>query len=157
MQRGTRLPSQKGYSLSEENTPFENPRERRGESPSTPALAVGHLKSCTRCAIGCLLFFAAIRLDFLLSPAAALESCRKSQQSPPTSDIVGLATACRGSNAATQALSLPSACSIVDPKARNAAFLWGFQRGCSLLQKRTPPLIHVPAQWDLFLTALSGL
>ena len=40
VQRGTRLPSQKGYSLSEENTPFEIPRERRGESPSTPALAV---------------------------------------------------------------------------------------------------------------------
>ena len=27
---------QRGYSLSEENTPFESPRERRGESPSTP-------------------------------------------------------------------------------------------------------------------------
>ena len=27
---------QRGYSLSEENTPFETPRERRGASPSTP-------------------------------------------------------------------------------------------------------------------------
>ena len=30
---------QKGYSLSEENTPFESPRERRGASPSTPDIA----------------------------------------------------------------------------------------------------------------------
>ena len=30
---------QRGYSLSEENTPFESPRERRGESPSTPDIA----------------------------------------------------------------------------------------------------------------------
>ena len=29
---------QRGYSLSEENTPFETPRERRGESPSTPGI-----------------------------------------------------------------------------------------------------------------------
>ena len=29
---------QKGYSLSEENTPFENPRERRGESPLDPRI-----------------------------------------------------------------------------------------------------------------------
>ena len=30
---------QRGYSLSEENTPFESPRERRGEYPSTPDIA----------------------------------------------------------------------------------------------------------------------
>ena len=30
---------QRGYSLSEENTPFESPRERRGASPSTPDIA----------------------------------------------------------------------------------------------------------------------
>ena len=27
---------QRGYSLSKENTPFGTPRERRGETPSTP-------------------------------------------------------------------------------------------------------------------------
>ena len=31
--------SQRGYSLSEENTPFETPRERRGESPLDPRIA----------------------------------------------------------------------------------------------------------------------
>ena len=30
---------QRGYSLSEENTPFGTPRERRGASPSTPDIA----------------------------------------------------------------------------------------------------------------------
>ena len=30
---------QRGYSLLEENTPFKSPRERRGESPSTPDIA----------------------------------------------------------------------------------------------------------------------
>ena len=30
---------ERGYSLSEENTPFESPRERRGASPSTPDIA----------------------------------------------------------------------------------------------------------------------
>ena len=28
-----------GYSLSKENTPFGTPRERRGETPSTPDIA----------------------------------------------------------------------------------------------------------------------
>ena len=69
---------QRGYSLSEENTPFETPRERRGESPSTPALAVGRLKICTRCAIRCLPSDVSKRFDFLLLPAAALPACRQS-------------------------------------------------------------------------------
>ena len=30
---------QRGYSLFEENTPFESPRERQGASPSTPDIA----------------------------------------------------------------------------------------------------------------------
>ena len=30
---------QRGYSLSKENIPFGTPRERRGESPSTPNIA----------------------------------------------------------------------------------------------------------------------
>ena len=30
---------QRGYSLSKENTPFGTPRERRGETPSTPNIA----------------------------------------------------------------------------------------------------------------------
>ena len=29
---------QRGYSLRKENTPFESPRERRGEGPSTPGI-----------------------------------------------------------------------------------------------------------------------
>ena len=69
--------SQRGYSLSEENTPFETPRERRGASPSTPALAVGCLKSCTRCAIGCLPGDVSKRFGLLLLPAAALPACRQ--------------------------------------------------------------------------------
>ena len=69
---------QRGYSLSEENTPFETPRERRGESPSTPALRDWGLKSCTRCAIGCLPSVAARRFGLLLLPAAALPACRQS-------------------------------------------------------------------------------
>ena len=67
---------QRGDSLSEENTPFETPRERRGESPSTPALAVGCLKGCVACGIGCLLFFVSIRFELLLLPAAALPAFR---------------------------------------------------------------------------------
>ena len=69
--------SQRGYSLSEENTPFRSPRERRGASPSTPALAVGGLKSCTRCAIGCLPSDVSKRFGLLLLPAAALPACRQ--------------------------------------------------------------------------------
>ena len=70
--------SQRGYSLSEENTPFETPRERRGASPSTPALRDWGLKSCTRCAIRCLPSVAARRFGLLLLPAAALPACRQS-------------------------------------------------------------------------------
>ena len=69
--------SQRGYSLSEENTPFESPRERRGESPSTPALAVGRLKSCAACGIRCLPSVAARRFGLLLLPAAALPAIRQ--------------------------------------------------------------------------------
>ena len=69
--------NKRGYSLSEENTPFRSPRERRGETPSTPALAVGRLKSCAACGIGCLPSVAARRFDFLLLPAAALPACRQ--------------------------------------------------------------------------------
>ena len=36
MQRVGAAAGQRGYSLSEETTPFASPRERRGEFPSTP-------------------------------------------------------------------------------------------------------------------------
>ena len=36
---GMGVRSQRGYSLSKENIPFGTPRERRGESPSTPNIA----------------------------------------------------------------------------------------------------------------------
>ena len=39
MQRVGAAASQRGYSLSKENTPFGTPRERRGENPSTPDIA----------------------------------------------------------------------------------------------------------------------
>ena len=39
MQRVGAAASQRGYSLSKENTPFGTPRERRGEPPSTPHIA----------------------------------------------------------------------------------------------------------------------
>ena len=77
-QRRRRCTGQRGYSLSEENTPFETPRERRGASPSTPALRDLGLKSCAACGIGCLLFFVSKRFDLLLLPAAALPACRQS-------------------------------------------------------------------------------
>ena len=45
---------QRGYSLFEENTPFESPRERRGASlPRPPTLSVWGLKNCSACGIGC--------------------------------------------------------------------------------------------------------
>ena len=39
MQRVGAAAGQRGYSLSKENTPFGTPRERRGETPSTPDIA----------------------------------------------------------------------------------------------------------------------
>ena len=63
---------QRGYSLSEENTPFRSPRERRGESPSTPALRDWGLKSCPACGIRCLPSDVSKRFGLLLLPAAAL-------------------------------------------------------------------------------------
>ena len=39
MQRVGAAASQRGCSLSKENTPFGTPRERRGETPSTPDIA----------------------------------------------------------------------------------------------------------------------
>ena len=53
-------------------------RKARGRPPSTPALAVGRLKNCSACGIGCLLFFASKRFDLLLLPAAALPANRQS-------------------------------------------------------------------------------
>ena len=47
--------------------PFDPPEKGEGSPPSTPASAVGRLKSCAACGIGCLLFFVSIRFDFLLS------------------------------------------------------------------------------------------
>ena len=45
---------QRGYSLFEENAPFESPRERRGASPPRPpTLPVWGLKNCSACGIGC--------------------------------------------------------------------------------------------------------
>ena len=84
-------------SFRREYPPLDPPRERRGDFPLDPA----HWQSLARRAAqpaewGCLLGFAAIRLGLLLLPAAALESCRKFQQSPPTTDFFSPATACRG-------------------------------------------------------------
>ena len=39
MQRVNAAAGQRGCSLSKENTPFGTPRERRGETPSTPDIA----------------------------------------------------------------------------------------------------------------------
>ncbi len=88
--------SQRGYSLSEENTPFESPRERRGESPSTPALAVGRLKDCLRCAIRCLLSDVSIRFELLLSSLPLCLRFGSLMQFPPTSDVISPASACQG-------------------------------------------------------------
>ena len=53
MQRVGAAAGQRGCSLSKENTLFGTPRERRGESPSTPTLQVWGLKSCSACGIRC--------------------------------------------------------------------------------------------------------
>ena len=82
----------RGYSLFEENTPFETPRERRGESPSTPALRDLGLKSCSACGIGCLPGDVSKRFGVLLLPAAALPAYR---QSSAISSYFGFYRPCR--------------------------------------------------------------
>ena len=94
---------QRGDSLSEENTPFRSPRERRGEVPSTPTLRDLDLKSCTRCAIGCLLFFVSIRFGLLLFSLPLCLRFVSLQQSPSTLDFIRLAGAYRGGIAALAA------------------------------------------------------
>ena len=76
-QRRRRCCVAKGYSLSEENTPFRSPRERRGESPSTPALRDLGLKDCPACGIRCLPSDVSKRFGLLLLPAAALPAIRQ--------------------------------------------------------------------------------
>ena len=83
---------QRGYSLSEENTPFETPRERRGACPSTPALRDWGLKSCAACGIGCLPGDVSKRFGVLLLPAAALPAYR---QSSAISSYFGFYRPCR--------------------------------------------------------------
>ena len=90
---------QRGYSLSEENTP----RERRGASPSTPALAVWRLKSCAACGIGCLPSNISKRFDLLLSSRPLCLRFGSLQQFPPTLDFIGLAGAYQGGIAALAA------------------------------------------------------
>ena len=76
--------------------PFEPPRERRGESPSTPALAVGRLKDCLRCAIRCLLSDVSIRFELLLSSLPLCLRFGSLMQFPPTLDVISPASACQG-------------------------------------------------------------
>ena len=45
MQRVGAAAGQRGYSLSKENTPFGTPRERRGETPSTPHIGSFYLEA----------------------------------------------------------------------------------------------------------------
>ncbi len=186
VQRLTRLPSQKGYSLSQKRIPLLKTPEkglhwqlagRRGAAPAEWK---------------CLLFFAAIRLGVLLLPAAALLVIRQPYAiTVYYRFLYKCATACQGgiaalaavgtvgnncivdsrklvctetryaerqriieaeasrismiyggerSNAATQALPLPSACTIADLQTTNAGLsLGGYKGGCSLSRKRTAP------------------
>ena len=80
---------QRGYSLSEENTPFESPRERRGESPSTPTLRDCSSKSCAACGIRCGVHgFAMNPCESL--PVATAPYCREARVTVPRRQ-----TACR--------------------------------------------------------------
>ena len=88
--------NKRGYSLSEENTPFRSPRERRGASPSTPALAVGRLKSCAACGVIVLAVFVSIRFGLLLSSLPLCLRIVSLTQSPSTLDFIGLAGAYQG-------------------------------------------------------------
>ena len=88
---------QRGYSLSKENTPFGTPRERL-------ALAVCSSKSCGACRIGCLPGGVAIRLGLLLSSLSLCLRFVTPMQSPSTSDLFELATACQGGFAALAAI-----------------------------------------------------
>ena len=103
--------------------PFDPPEKGEGSPPSTPALAVGRLKSCAACGIGCLLFFVSIRFDFLLSSLlrSRWQLCCLTDaahplrvplclrfvtlpQFPSTTDLYKLAFACQGGIAALSAV-----------------------------------------------------
>ena len=83
--------------------PFDPPEKGEGSPPSTPALAVGRLKSCAACGIECLLFFVSRRFDLLLSSLPLCLRFVGLTQFPSTSDVIGLAGACQGSIAALAA------------------------------------------------------
>ena len=78
-QRPLALLRDKGGILFPKRIPPLNPPEKgEGRPPSTPALAVGRLKSCAACGIRCLPSVAARRFGLLLLPAAALPAIRQS-------------------------------------------------------------------------------
>ena len=94
----------RGYSLSEENTPFRSPRERRGESPSTPDIAGLRLEELHALRNRVPAGFPATRFELLLSSLSLCLRIVTLMQSPPTSDLCRLAFACRGGIAALAAL-----------------------------------------------------
>ena len=76
--------------------PLKPPEKGEGHSPSTPALAVGRLKDCLRCAIRCLLSDVSIRFELLLSSLPLCLRFGSLMQFPPTLDFISPASACQG-------------------------------------------------------------
>ena len=89
--------SKGGFSFAKENTPFGTPRERL-------ALAVCSSKSCGACRIGCLPGVGDRRFGLLLSSLSLCLRFVTPMQSPSTSDLFELATACQGGFAALAAI-----------------------------------------------------
>ena len=83
--------------------PFDPPEKGEGSPPSTPALAVGRLKRCAACGIGCLPSNVSKRFGLLLFSLPLCLRFGSLTQFPPTSDVIGLAGAYRGGIAALAA------------------------------------------------------
>ena len=76
--------------------PFDPPEKGEGSPPSTPALAVGRLKNCAACGIGCLPSNISKRFGLLLSSLLLCLRVGSLQQFPSTLDVISLASAYQG-------------------------------------------------------------
>ena len=79
-----------GYLFLKKRYPSLTPSQRKF------TLQASSSKSCGACRIGCLLFFVAIRFDFLLSSLSLCLRFGSLTQFPPTLDLYRFAIACRG-------------------------------------------------------------
>ena len=102
---------QGGYSLSSEREYPPLTPKRKGFT-----LQASSSKSCDACRIGCLLFFAAIRFDFLLSSLPLCLRFVTLTQFPSTTDLCRLAFACQGGIALLAAVRIIEIVHIVDSR-----------------------------------------